>query len=125
MRLVAMLPVANNSQRNTNEWDIMHDTMARSRVYLSFVIRFPISNIVNNRTWIMPMKLNKYTRKLIIFLPCVLLINNKSPFFFNFYPRECYTNKIKSMNDEIFPAKYPSIFFFKKSNFPHLTPIYP
>lgn len=50
--------------------------LARSRVYLSIVIRFPISNIVNNRTWIMPMKLNKYTRKLIIFLPCVLLINN-------------------------------------------------
>lgn len=51
--------------------------LARSRVYLSIVIRFPISNIVNNRTWIMPMKLNKYTRKLIIFLPCVLLINNR------------------------------------------------
>lgn len=86
--------------------------LARSRVYLSIVIRFPISNIVNNRTWIMPMKLNKYTRKLIIFLPCVLLINNKSPFFFHFYLRECYTNKIQSM--EYFQANIPQFFFLIK-----------
>lgn len=91
---------------------------ARSRVYLSIVIRFPISNIVNNRTWIMPMKLNKYTRKSIIFLPRILLISNKSPFLYNFYRRECYA-PTKSNRSTYFQANIPQFF---KSNFPHLTP---
>lgn len=81
--------------------------LARSRVYLSIVIRFPISNIVNNRTWIMPMKLNKYTRKLIIFLPCVLLINNRH-FSFIFILENVIPTKFNRWNI----SRQISIFFF-------------
>lgn len=87
--------------------------LARSRVYLSIVIRFPISNIVNNRTWIMPMKLNKYTRKLIIFLPCVLLINNRH-FSFIFILENVIPTKFNRWNI----SKQISLNFFFLIKFP-------
>lgn len=76
--------------------------LARSRVYLSIVIRFPISNIVNNRTWIMPMKLNKYTRKSIIFLPRILLISHKSPFLYNIFIIKNVTRQQNQIDERIF-----------------------